>query len=310
MIKTTLRYSYAPLMLLGINGLAIWLASAGVHKIALLGVVLVAVAISFAVERAIPYRPEWNHSHEDSLRDAIHVFVNESLILLSVAAIPVLAALRGRHTWWPADQPFWVQVLISVLAADMGITLVHMASHRFAWMWRLHAVHHSVTRCYGLNGLMKHPVHQTLEMLGGVAPLIVVGIPVPVASALAVCVAVQLLMQHSNADYRVGLLGRVLALNAGHRFHHIKFAGAGDVNFGLFTLIWDHLAGTYDFDPDRRFTTGDLGMAAKPDYPTGYIAQMKTPFTARGACGPIQQLPRRRLGERSVRRERPGPTVG
>lgn len=42
--------------------------------------------------------------------------------------------------------------------ADLGITLMHWLSHRSALLWRLHAVHRSVHRIYGLNGLMKHPL--------------------------------------------------------------------------------------------------------------------------------------------------------
>ena len=122
-------------------------------------------------------------------------------------------------------------------------------------------------------------MHQTFETAGGVLPLILLGMPVPVASALAVCVAVQLLLQHSNADYRIGPLRPILALNAGHRFHHRQVGGRiGDVNFGLFTLIWDHLFRTYSFDPEKRFSSDDLGMAAKPDYPNDYLGQLAEPF--------------------------------
>ncbi|MGN2642156.1 MULTISPECIES: sterol desaturase family protein [Nocardia] len=135
-----------------------------------------------------------------------------------------------------------------------------------------------------LDGLMKHPLHQTIEMTAGVTPLLLLGIPVPVAAALSLAVAVQLLLQHSNADYRVGPLKYVLALNEGHRFHHLKWAGIGDVNFGLFTLVWDHLLRTYSYDPARRFSSEDIGMAAKPDYPVGYLAQLAEPFTAHGGC--------------------------
>src|SRR5262249_33991293 len=99
-----------------------------------------------------------------------------------------------------------------------------------------------------------------------------------------VCVAVQLLLQHSNVDYRVGILRHVLALNEGHRFHHLKWAGIGDVNFGLFTLVWDHLLGTYSYNSLRRFATADLGMAAKPNYPTDYFPQLVEPFRASGGC--------------------------
>ncbi|PBC35446.1 fatty acid hydroxylase [Rhodococcus sp. ACS1] len=280
------RYGYAPFLLIGLNGIGFALTAAGAPKILLLLVLATAIGASFLVERVIPYDPEWNTDHQDTTRDRIHVAVNETLILASVAAIPALAAIVPAPGIWPDRWPLLLQVLAAILIADLGITLVHLASHKIGVLWRFHAVHHSVTRFYGLNGLMKHPLHQTVEMAAGVAPLILLGLPVDVASVLALAVAIQLLLQHSNADYRVGPARYVLALNAGHRFHHLKWAGVGDVNFGLFTLIWDHLLRTYSYDPARRFTSDHLGMAAEPDYPTGYLRQLSYPFTSEGACHP------------------------
>lgn len=69
------------------------------------------------------------------------------------------------------------QVLLAVAVTDMGVTLVHVASHRVGWLWRMHAVHHSVRRFYGFNGLMKHPLHGALELAAGTAPLLVLGMP-------------------------------------------------------------------------------------------------------------------------------------
>lgn len=282
--RNGVRYGYAPFMLLGLNGAAIALLSAGASKVWLLALLVAAVACSFLAERAIPYRAEWNGAQPDSLRDAIHAFVNESLILLSVAAIPILSLIIPVDGPWPDGLPLILQLLIAVVIADLGLTLLHVASHKIGWLWRFHAVHHSLTRFYGFNGLMKHPLHQTLEMSVAVTPLILLGMPITVATALAFCTAVQLLLQHSNADYRVGPLRGVLALNEAHRFHHLKWAGIGDVNFGLFTLIWDRLLRTYTYDPARRFTSDDLGMAAKPNYPTAYLAQLAQPFRPEGAC--------------------------
>ncbi|GAB4586175.1 sterol desaturase family protein [Nocardia sp. IFM 10818] len=278
------RYAYVPLMLLGLNGLGIAITAAGAPKYWLLAILAVAITASFLAERIIPYEADWNHDLGDSRRDRIHAVVNESLILVSVAAIPLLAAIVPAPALWPGDWPFALQVVTAILIADFGITTMHLASHKIGLLWRFHAVHHSVTRFYGLNGLMKHPVHQTLEMAAGVAPLILIGLPVEVASVLALAVAIQLLLQHSNADYRVGPAKYLLALNEGHRFHHLKWAGIGDVNFGLFTLLWDHLYRTYSYDPGRRFTTEHLGMAAKPDYPVDYTRQLTYPFKPAGAC--------------------------
>jgi sterol desaturase/sphingolipid hydroxylase (fatty acid hydroxylase superfamily) len=283
-VQTVARFGYVPFMLIGLNGAGIALAAAGAPKYWLLMILGVALAASFLVERLIPYDRDWNHDRADSTRDRIHVAVNETLILGSVAAIPLLAAIVPAPRLWPHSWPFLLQVLAAILVADLGITVVHLASHKIGVLWRFHAVHHSITRFYGLNGLMKHPLHQTVEMAAGVAPLILIGLPVNVASALALAVAIQLLLQHSNADYRIGPAKYVLALNEGHRFHHLKWAGIGDVNFGLFTLLWDHLMRTYSYDPSRRFDSTQLGMAAKPDYPSRYLHQMSYPFTRGGGC--------------------------
>ena len=284
------RYGYVPFMLIGLNGAGIAVAAAGAPKFWLLGILGIAITTAFVVERIIPYDPQWNHDRADTTRDRIHVAVNETLILASVAAIPLLAAIVPAPQLWPHSWPFVTQVLAAVLVADFGITVVHLASHKIGILWRFHAVHHSITRFYGLNGLMKHPLHQTVEMAAGVAPLILIGLPVNVASALALAVAIQLLLQHSNADYRIGPAKYVLALNEGHRFHHLKWAGIGDVNFGLFTLVWDHLMRTFSYAPPRRFDSTQLGMAAKPDYPSSYLRQMIYPFTRDGGChlGPAQ----------------------
>jgi sterol desaturase/sphingolipid hydroxylase (fatty acid hydroxylase superfamily) len=275
---TLVRYGYVPLMLLGANGVSIALATSGASHVWHVAVVVVAIAVSFAAERVLPYRAGWNEDRGDSARDVAHAVVNETLAFVSIALIPVLAAVSPALELWPHSWPFAVQLLVAVVVADFGITLAHFASHRFEPLWRLHAVHHSVERMYGFNGLMKHPLHQAIETTAGVTPLLVAGMPIDVATSLAVAVAVQLLLQHSNVDYRVGPLRGVLALNEGHRFHHLRWPVTGDVNFGLFTLVWDRLLGTWSFDAKRVFTSADLGIEKWPAYPRAYLDQLAAPF--------------------------------
>ncbi len=284
MITTLARYGYVPLMLLGICGTAVAVAHTQSAALWMVTLVLVAIGLSFLVERIMPYSPDWNTPMGDAGRDVTHAFVNELGLLSTVLVVPLMAAFSPFDQWWPSSLPFVAQVLIAVVVTDLGVTLVHLASHKLGWLWRFHAVHHSVKRFYGFNGLMKHPLHGAVELAAGTLPLIVLGLPIAVAEVLTVCIAVQLLLQHSNADYRVGPFRSVLALNEGHRFHHLKWAGIGDVNFGLFTLVWDHLLRTYSFDSARRFSSDDIGMAAKPDYPVAYLEQLAEPFRASGAC--------------------------
>lgn len=78
---------------------------------------------------------------------------------------------------------------------------------------------------------------------------------------VSVIAEVQLLLQHSNSDDRIGRLRHLLAHNEGHRALR-----------------------TFSFDRERRFHSDDLGMAAKPNYPLDYLVQLAEPFRASGAC--------------------------
>ncbi len=276
-LQTTVRLIYVPVVV-GLAGLVIWLADREAHIA--LGLTLAAtVALSFAAERLAAYDRSWNEDHNDRGRDALHAVVNEILNLASVAALPLIATTLVVADIWPTAWAFPVQVALAVIVFDAGVTLAHWASHRQRILWSFHAVHHSVPRFYGLNGLMKHPVHQAIEMTAGVAVLVAIGLPRDVAIALAGLTVLQLLLQHSNVDYAVGPLGRWWALNAGHRLHHLSEPGAGDTNFGLYTLIWDRLLGTYT-PPEARpkITTADIGVTGRPGYPTAYTAQITQPF--------------------------------
>lgn len=281
MLFRWLKILFAPAMLAGASACAYALVAACAAPAWFCVWWVGVLAASFAAERAIPWLEPDAHARDDRARDVVHALVNEALSVGGLALIPLLTAASPWHGAWPASWPLWLQWLMAVLVADIGITLTHAASHHVPWLWRLHAVHHSVERLYGLNGLLKHPLHQLLETAAGVAPLIVLGMPQRVGELLACSVALQLVLQHSNVDMRIGPLRHVLALAPVHRFHHRKWAGVGDVNFGLFTTLVDRLMGTHVDDPAHRFALGDFGIGKQPDYPRAYLAQLAQPFRSR-----------------------------
>lgn len=277
-VRALARYGTFPLFVLGFNGAIIALVGTGAPWWQPFAVLLAAIGCMLAIERLIPFQQDWNRSHGDAGRDIAHFSVNTVLAHGGVFLLPLLAGLVD-HGRWPNQWPFWLQVAGSVLVLDIGIAAAHHASHKWTWLWRFHAVHHSVKRMYGFNGLMKHPLHQMIETGSGIAPLILLGIPPPVATAVAFIVAIQLLLQHSNADYRTGPLKYVFAVAEVHRFHHVSRAGAGNVNFGLFTTLWDHLLGTFHYragaEPRR---SEEIGIEGAPDYAVAYVPQLAAPF--------------------------------
>jgi sterol desaturase/sphingolipid hydroxylase (fatty acid hydroxylase superfamily) len=283
-VRYFLQLVYAPTLFLGVVVSGVFLLEAGGSKLGLVGLVLSAIFLSFAVERVIPYRADWNRDHNDRARDQLHFLVNEGSAVLAIMVVPIIADIRPWTGVWPLGWPLWIQLFSAILIADFGITLAHFASHRVTWLWRLHAVHHSVKRMYGFNGLMKHPLHQLIETVAGTMPLLLLGIPVEAAALLAVAVAVQLLLQHSNVDMKIGPLRYFWAIAPLHRFHHLNTAREGDVNFGLFTTLWDRLLGTAHYDPARHFSSDALGVFGAPDYPSAYLPQLIKPFSRDSAA--------------------------
>ncbi|BBP72407.1 hypothetical protein PHLH6_44110 [Pseudomonas sp. Seg1] len=275
-MKRLMAGLYAPLFWGGFIGLGVWLAE--VSTLWLLPLFIAALAVSFIAEWALPYEVYWNRAAGDRRRDILHALVNEALSALGLLALPGLVVVLAIDGVWPRGWPLWLQLGLAIVIADAGISLMHYASHRVSWLWRLHAVHHSVERLYGFNGLMKHPLHQLLEASAGLLPLLVLGIPLQVATLLAFAIAIQLLLQHSNVDMRLGFLRWIFAWAPLHRFHHMKYGRAGDVNFGLFFTVWDWLLGTGFYTEDYRIGQGDLGIGSRPDFPRDYVAQLLDPF--------------------------------
>ncbi len=280
MTKSLLRHGYAPLFFVGFLGAAVLLSRGGTRPAVLGALLVLAIVVSLVAERVLTYEREFNAPQGDRGRDVAHALVNEVSNALSILSLPFAAALLPETGLWPSDWSIPFQLLLAAIVADLGITLAHFVSHRSQVLWRFHAVHHSVERMYGFNGLMKHPLHQAFELTCASLPLLAFGMPVHVAWLLGFAVAVQLLLQHSNVDVRIGPLMHVWAVAPAHRFHHLNRAGEGDVNFALFSSVWDHLLGTFHYDAAKTPRVGELGVGGRPDYPVGYIAQLVEPFRA------------------------------
>ncbi|HKT53650.1 MAG TPA: sterol desaturase family protein [Caulobacteraceae bacterium] len=297
MLRTWGRRLYAPLVLVGFNGAAIWMFSTSnrLDLVRLLVLFAAAIAVSFSAERWIPYQQAWNLGRQDGRRDVSHTLVNETITFLSVGLIPGMTMVRRWRAAWPDHWPLVGQVLLAIIVADICITLAHYISHRWAWLWRFHLPHHASERLYGLNGFIQHPLHQAFEVTLGALPLVMIGLPRRVGLLLAFAVAIQLLLQHSNVDIRLGPLRYLLAVGPVHRRHHTRrFKGFG-VNFGLFTNLWDLLLGVADVREDSDIAAEDVGLGDYESCPAGYGRQLAYPFLRQAAPGAAP-------GERFLRR--------
>ena len=272
------RFFYVPTMLVGLNGLALYLVAQR-HSLLWIAILFAgAIALSLLSEYALPYEVSWNHANGDARKDVTHGVIYEVANIVAIMLLPIINMLIP-WSLWPSTLPIFVQLLLAIVIVDFSMTMIHYWSHRVPFLWRFHAIHHGVHRLYSFNGLVRHPLHQVLDLAVGTLPLLLIGLPVEVAVLLAFAISVQLLVQHSNVDYALGPLQNFLAIGPVHRLHHVNWEGQGDVNFGLFFTWWDQMLGTLKLDAARAPSAGDIGIQDHAQFPQDYMTQLVLPFT-------------------------------
>jgi sterol desaturase/sphingolipid hydroxylase (fatty acid hydroxylase superfamily) len=277
-LRFGVRYLYAPFMMFGLIGAGIFVVASG-SSFGWLGVILLtAIGSAFAAETLSPWHAEWNEPHGDEAANVWHWLVYEISAIQGILLIPTLTWLFPFQGLWPADWPLLAQFGLAFLFADFAFTMLHYLSHRWPLLWRLHAVHHGVGRLYGFNGVVRHPLHQSVDMIVGTLPLVILGMPVEVAVLLGLAISITLIVQHSNVSYELGPLKKYLAIGEVHHLHHVNWGSEGDCNFGLLFSHWDRLLGTYHPEPPRTIRADDMGIDEVPHFPKTFREQLIFPF--------------------------------
>jgi sterol desaturase/sphingolipid hydroxylase (fatty acid hydroxylase superfamily) len=240
--------------------------------------VATALAAIALLERRLPFHADWRLDHRDTVCDAIHAGVNLSVLLAVHGVVATLAPIWPVGTQWPDHWPLWAQALAVGAVLDFSLYSVHWLSHRVRWLWRFHAIHHSSERLYWLNGERRHPVHAGIMAAPGLVAVFLMGAPALPVGAWLGLLAVHLAFQHSNLDYRMGLLRFVLGAAEVHRWHHKREYEDAQVNFGEFWMVWDHLFATFRL-PKHPLGAGEVGLK-EANFPTAYGAQLTYPFRA------------------------------
>ena len=235
-------------------------------------------------ELKLPYRAEWRPSHHDVRADvafmlAIQVALPLLLSFLAVIAIADVLDDAGiaRKGLWPHGQSILVQAILMLLLADLLRYWLHRAFHKYQAMWRYHAVHHSPHRLYWVNVGRFHPIEKAVQFCADALPFVLVGVGKEALAAYFVFYAVNGFYQHSNCDVRLGPLNQLVSGPELHRWHHSMIPSESDSNFGNNLIVWDTLFGTHYLPVGRE--VGPLGLINQ-NYPDGFLAQMRTPFTA------------------------------
>lgn len=184
------------------------------------------------------------------------------LTAFSVVSAIVAATVIGVAIPLPQPlipKPTWYEGILAALLADLLYYWFHRAEHSIPWLWRIHSVHHAQPLGAGAG------YHHLLE-----GPLRVVLVTIPftllfggeggIISFFVVTLHVYYI--HSTTRLNFGPIAWLFCDNRVHRIHHSTDPAHFDRNFGVVTLLWDHIFGTAYWPKAEWPGVGVAGMSA------------------------------------------------
>ena len=173
-----------------------------------------------------------------------------------------------------SSQHFIVQAIEVMIIADIGYYFVHRLFHQVPFLWKFHAIHHSIEEMDWLAAHRVHPVDQSLTR--GISLIIpsILGFSPISFTIFGFIFGWHSLLKHSNVNVGFGPLRWIMASPIYHHWHHADQEEAIDKNFaGQFPLI-DILMGTAIMsEPPSPEAYG-----TKTKVPDNFVDQIFAPF--------------------------------
>ncbi len=206
--------------------------------------------------------------------------------LLSLVVIVSVAALWAEtHQFGVLNLIDWDWVIEAGLAfvlLDFAVWLQHWAMHRYRFLWRMHAVHHSDRDLDVTTALRFHPFELIVSTLYKSAIVALLGVPLLVALTFELWLNANALFNHSNIRLPAWLdkLLRVILVTPNmHLVHHSVQPDDQRHNYGFALSFWDRLFGTYGSQSSSG-PNHQIGLLSVQDArPASWAWSMKQPLT-------------------------------
>lgn len=220
---------------------------------------LLLAACLFVLEQIMPHERVWNENDGQTFANIAHTLTSKGVVQAAVVFSTVIgissyvtSAAEPGYGIWPRSWPMGIQVLLAIAVAELGLYWGHRLAHEWPWLWRFHAVHHSVTRLWIVNTGRFHFVDSFKSIALGVAILLALGAPMEVLIWLSAITAFVGMLTHCNVDMKFGALSWLFNTPELHRWHHSKDLREGNKNYSENIMLWDHVFDTYYNARDYR----------------------------------------------------------
>ena len=240
---------------------------------------VVLIVTLFFLERWMPHECAWTKPDGQTLANILHTLSSKgtSQLLLLFGGIIGLTELMEDPApgVWPRGWPPAAQVVLGVVVAEFPLYWAHRLGHEWPFLWRFHAVHHSVTKLWIVNTGRFHFVDSLYKIVPSVALLVTLGAPPTVIIWFSAITGFIGMLTHCNVEMRLGPLSWIFNTPELHRWHHSKDAREGNKNYCENVMVWDLMFGTY-FRKSPRRPPADIGI--REFMPARFVHQIVWPF--------------------------------
>ncbi len=222
-----------------------------------------------------------------------------ALVPFSTTIAAAIAEREGFGLFQQIRAPAAIILAVALLIRTLLVYWLHRAVHHWAWLWRIHRVHHSDTAFDLSLALRHHPFEALIAVAVYGSMGLVLGLPVWAALAVDTIMLAAAFWEHIDASLPEPVRRRIggwLSTPDWHRIHHSADQPETDSNFGSLVVGWDRLFGTFRnptaAGPDR------IGLGAASDLRAGsWVAQLASPLDSdhrwRGTGGRLHISPPR-----------------
>jgi len=248
------------------------------------GLIFISLFVWF-LEIIMPWRKNQSIFRKDFWLDGFYMFFNFFLFSIAISGTYKVLTLFFENIGISSQSitlinlsklPSWLQLLMFFILLDFVQWFTHSLLHKYRFLWRFHAIHHSVKemgfaahlRFHWMENILYKPLKTLAVMLlGGFEPE-----QAYIVHFVAITIGH---FNHANLKITWGIFKYVLNNPVMHLYHHAyklpKNRRRG-VNYGISLSIWDYLFGTAYVPEDSG--TIEIGFKGDDKVPNKFRKQL------------------------------------
>lgn len=147
--------------------------------------------------------------------------------------------------------PRFLEIALAVILLDYTLYLWHVLTHKSAFLWRFHLVHHVDLDLDASTAVRFHFGELIISVAWRAAQIVAIGVTPDALKRWQMFLFPSIIFHHSNIELSPEIdkkLSRFLITPRLHGIHHSNVQAETDSNWSSGLSIWDKLHGTYRAD--------------------------------------------------------------